>query len=79
MLALTKGRHGVLITQTVVISDEVDYQIDLLTSRWSKHPYTVKITALTLTGHTVITVARFDHLATAQTAYDAYFTDLAQK
>jgi len=78
MLVLDKRHHGVIISQTVVISDEVEYQIDLLTSRL-KHPYTVKITALTLVGHTVITVAHFDHLAAAQSAYAAYFTDLAQK
>lgn len=79
MLTLEKGHHGVIISQTVVISDEVEYQLDLTSKRWSKYPFTVKITALTLVGHTVITVAHFADLAQAQSAYEAYFTDLAQK
>jgi len=79
MLTLEKRHHGVIISQTIVINDEVEYQLDLTSKRWSKYPFTVKITALTLVGHTIISVAHFSDLAAAQSAYDAYFTDLAQK
>lgn len=79
MLALENKHHGVIISQTIVISDEVEYQLDLTSKRLSKYPFTVKITALTLVGHTIIAVSHFDHLAAAQTAYEAYFADLAQK
>ncbi|CAJ1229327.1 hypothetical protein [Lactiplantibacillus xiangfangensis] len=76
MLALNI-QPGIITSQTITVNEELSYRVTLVANRHQRH-FTLKVTALTLLGATVIEVTHFTDLSQARHQFTSTVTHLAK-